>query len=70
LRADARDNKIRAFDAVTGAELWQHALPFTGPAPAASYEVDGRQYIGVPATGGGKLETPTGDAYVAFALPR
>jgi quinoprotein glucose dehydrogenase len=68
--AGTRDNKIRAFDAGTGAELWQHALPFTGSAPPASYELNGRQYIVVPATGGGKLETPTGDAYVAFALPR
>ncbi len=64
-----RDNKIRAFDAKTGADLWQHELPFTGSAPPTSYEVNGRQFIVIPATGGGKLATPTGDAFVAFALP-
>jgi quinoprotein glucose dehydrogenase len=64
-----RDKKIRAFDAETGRELWQHALPWTGSAPPTTYEVNGRQFVVVPATGGGKLATPTGDAYVAFALP-
>ncbi len=64
-----RDSKIRAFDADTGAELWQYTLPWTGSAPPAIYEVNGREYIVIPATGGGKLGTPTGDAYVAFALP-
>jgi quinoprotein glucose dehydrogenase len=64
-----RDRRIRAFDSETGAELWQHELPWTGSAPPTSYEVGGRQFIVVPATGGGKLATPTGDAYVAFALP-
>ena len=68
--AGTRDQKIRAFDAETGAELWSHALPFTVSAPPASYEINGRQFIVIPATGGGKLETPTGDAYVAFALPQ
>ena len=68
--AGTRDSKIRAFDSDTGAELWSHALPFTGSAPPASYQVNGRQFIVVPATGGGKLETPSGDTYVAFALPQ
>ncbi|HXG46779.1 MAG TPA: PQQ-binding-like beta-propeller repeat protein [Methylomirabilota bacterium] len=67
--AGTRDNLIRAFDKDTGAELWSAPLPFTGNAPPASYEVNGRQYIVIPATGGNKLGTPYGDAYVAFALP-
>ena len=37
-------------------------------ATAALGEVDGRQFV-VAANGGGKMATPTGDAYVAFALP-
>lgn len=61
--------QIRAFDKDTGAELWQAQLPWTGSAPPASYEVDGRQFIVIAATGGNKLGTPYGDAYVAFALP-
>ncbi len=68
--AGTRDSKIRAFDADSGAELWEHPLPWTGSAPPMSYEVHGRQFIVQPATGGGKLGTPTGDAYVAFALPK
>jgi len=67
--AGTRDNKIRAFDKETGAELWSSLLPWTGSAPPASYEVHGRQYIVIAATGGNKLGTPYGDAYVAFALP-
>jgi quinoprotein glucose dehydrogenase len=68
--AGTRDNKIRAFDKDTGSELWSATLPWTGNAPPASYEVNGRQYIVIAATGGNKLGTPYGDAYVAFALPR
>jgi quinoprotein glucose dehydrogenase len=64
-----RDAKIRAFDADSGRELWSHALPLHGTAPPASYEVNGRQYVVLPATGGGKLGGATGDAWVAFALP-
>ena len=67
--AGTRDPKLRAFDAGTGRELWAGTLPFVGTAPPATYEVDGRQFVVVPATGGGKLGSPPGDAYVAFALP-
>ena len=67
--AGTRDNKMRAFDKETGSELWSAKLPWTGSAPPASYEVNGRQYIVIAATGGNKLGTPYGDAYVAFALP-
>lgn len=67
--AGTKDGKLRAFDAETGAELWAAKLPWGGYAPPASYEVNGRQYVVIAATGGGKLGGPTGDAYVAFALP-
>ena len=65
-----RDLNIRAFDSATGKELWRHKLPFGGFAPPATYEVKGRQYVVIAATGGGKLGGPLGDAYVAFALPQ
>jgi len=65
-----RDGKIRAFSAADGAELWSAQLPLHGTAPAATYEVDGRQFVVIAATGGGKLGGPTGDAWVAFALPK
>src|SRR6185437_10052989 len=67
--AGTRDLKIRAFDKDTGQELWQHKLPYGGYAPPATYEVDGRQYVVIAATGGGKLGGQHGDMYVAFALP-
>jgi quinoprotein glucose dehydrogenase len=67
--AGTPDLKIRAFDADTGAELWEHELPYGGYAPPTVYEAGGREYVVVAATGGGKLGTEAGDAYVAFALP-
>lgn len=75
--AGTRDLKIRAFDAKTGEALWSEKLPFGGFAPPATYEVNGKQYVVIAATGGGKLSVPPlpgrmpepGDAYVAFALP-
>ena len=65
-----RDGMIRAYSATDGKELWRHALPFTGTAAPTIYEAGGRQYVVVTATGGGKLATPSGDAWVAFCLPR
>jgi quinoprotein glucose dehydrogenase len=67
--AGTRDSKIRAFDKDTGAELWSAKLPWVGNAPPASYQVKGKQFVVIAATGGNKLGTPYGDAYVAFALP-
>ena len=66
--AATNDEKIRAFHARTGEQLWEAKLPAGGYATPATYEVDGRQYL-VIAAGGGKLGTPSGDQYVAFALP-
>jgi quinoprotein glucose dehydrogenase len=63
------DEKIRAFDTASGRELWSARLPLHATAPPATYEVDGRQYIVTPASGGGKTGGETGDAWVAFALP-
>jgi quinoprotein glucose dehydrogenase len=67
--AGSPDERIRAFDADTGEMLWEHPLPWGGYAPPAVYQVDGKQFVVIAATGGGKLGGPMGDAYVAFALP-
>ena len=64
----SKDEHFRAFDAATGEELWKYKLPAGGYATPATYSVDGRQYV-VIACGGGKMGTPSGDAYIAFALP-
>ncbi len=67
--AATQDEKFRAFDTRTGAALWESQLPAGGYATPATYTVDGRQFV-VIAAGGGKMGTKSGDAYVAFALPR
>ncbi len=67
--AATKDEMFRAFDRRTGRLLWQAKLPAGGYATPATYEVDGRQFV-VIACGGGKMGTKSGDAYVAFALPR
>ena len=67
--AGTPDQKIRAFDSRTGALLWQYKLPFAAYVQPSTYEVNGRQYLAIAATGGGKPGSPLGDAYIAFALP-
>lgn len=65
----SKDEQFRAFDKKTGELLWQTKLPAGAYATPATYQVKGRQYV-VIACGGGKMGTKSGDAYVAFALPR
>ena len=72
--AGTKDKKIRAFDSFTGGELWSFELSFGGFASPATYQIDNRQFVVIPATGGGVLadNNPniiSGDAFVAFALP-
>ena len=66
--AATMDGKFRAFDEDTGALLWEYQLPVPGYATPSTYRVGGRQYV-VIAAGGGKLGSPSGDDYIAFALP-
>lgn len=67
--AASRDEMIRAFDQKTGRILWKAKLPAAGYATPSTYTIKGRQYL-VIACGGGKSGTKSGDAYVAFALPK
>jgi quinoprotein glucose dehydrogenase len=67
--AATKDEKIRAFDKSNGRLLWEAKLPASGFATPAVYEIDGAEFL-VIACGGGKLGTKSGDAYVAFALPK
>jgi len=67
--AATRDEKFRAFDKETGEILWEYDLPFGGYATPATYELNGKQYIAILATGGGKLGTKEGDVMMTFALP-
>lgn len=66
--AATNDEMFRAFDKDTGDLLWETKLPAGGYATPSTYMVDGKQYV-VIACGGGKMGTPSGDNYLAFALP-
>jgi len=68
--AATTDNLIRAIDLKTGKTVWQDALPAGGQATPMTYAVDGRQYLVIMAGGHHFMETPIGDALVAYALPR
>jgi quinoprotein glucose dehydrogenase len=64
------DGLFRAFNVWTGEVLWEHRLPFPGVATPMSYQTpDGRQFIVIAAGGSVLLDSPIGDALVAFALP-
>jgi len=64
------DHKFRAFDKSTGALLWEAVLPFSGNATPITYELGGRQYVVIYANGGkAPRGSPTGAAYIAYALP-
>lgn len=66
--AASKDGMFRAYNKRTGALLWEYQLPYPGFATPATYSINGKQYI-VIACGGGKLGTPSGDKYLAFAIP-
>ncbi len=63
-----KDEMFRAFDKRTGELLWEYKLPAGGYATPTTYAVNGKQYV-VIACGGGKMGTPSGDSYLAFAIP-
>lgn len=67
--AATRDARFRAFSASDGQQLWETELPAGGYATPATYTAGGRQYV-IVAAGGGKMGTPSGDAWLAYALPQ
>ena len=77
--APGGDSRIRAFDADSGKVLWTAPLGGGITGGPSMYEVDGRQYLLVPASGeipsSGLAPGATAPAdlpvgYVAFALPK
>jgi quinoprotein glucose dehydrogenase len=67
--ASIHDRKFRAFDKRNGKLLWEAALPFSADATPITYQVDGRQYVAIYASGGKERGGDTRGVYVAFALP-
>lgn len=71
------DSTLRIYDSETGQVLWTTSLPAGSRGIPAMYEVNGRQFFVVNATGavagaGAVIQTPAqhpNRAYVAFALP-
>jgi len=65
------DGKFRAFDSKSGKLLWEANVDAPAHSVPSTYiGADGRQYIVLPAGGGGFLQGPTGDSFIAFALPK
>jgi len=64
------DERFRAFDADSGAQLWETNTPTASMATPMTYAVDGRQYV-VIASGGHMWQYPfkIRDFLVAYALP-
>jgi len=66
----ALDAYLRAFDAKSGAELWQGRLPVPGVANPMTYTWNGEQYVVIAAGGHSEAGTSIGDSVVAFRLAR
>jgi quinoprotein glucose dehydrogenase len=66
----ASDAYLRAFDAKSGAELWQGRLPVPGLANPMTYLWKGEQYVVIAAGGHSEIGTRIGDSLVAFRLAR
>jgi quinoprotein glucose dehydrogenase len=66
----AMDAYLRAFDAKSGAELWQGRLPVPGVANPMTYLWKGEQYVAIAAGGHSEAGTSIGDSVVAFRLAR
>ncbi|MES2473405.1 MAG: PQQ-binding-like beta-propeller repeat protein [Pseudomonadota bacterium] len=64
------DKKLRAFDASSGALLWQTTLPYAGAATPITYMAGGRQFVLIHANNARDKKALQGSAYIAFALPR
>lgn len=62
------DGWFRAYDARTGALLWQWQTGAGADAPAMTYDVNGTQYVVIGAGGNSLIGSKNGDMVWAFAL--
>ncbi len=67
--ASIHDRKFRAFDKSTGKLLWDAALPYSADATPITYQVDGRQFVTIFASGGKERGGSPGGVYLTYALP-
>jgi quinoprotein glucose dehydrogenase len=68
--ATIHDRKLRAFDKLDGKLLWESALPYSADATPITYQVDGRQYVAIFASGGKERSGSGGGVYLSYALGR
>jgi quinoprotein glucose dehydrogenase len=66
--ATVYDNKMHAYDKLTGKLLWEVELPNAGLATPATYMVNGRQFVAIAAGGGKNPKGKPAGKVVAFAL--
>ena len=66
------DYFLRAYDVTSGKQLWESRLPAGAQATPMTYwsNVSGRQFVIAVAGGHGSLGTRSGDAIIAYALPK
>jgi quinoprotein glucose dehydrogenase len=62
------DDTLRAFDLKTGQILWETDLPAAGTSVPVTYEVNGEQYVVIPAGGHTMYASTMGDSVVAYKL--
>jgi quinoprotein glucose dehydrogenase len=63
------DRTFRAFDKATGKLLWETTMINSGNATPATYQIDGKQYVVIPAFGGYGRSVPQLVAETAGAPP-
>ncbi len=64
------DQRVRAFDSRTGAELWSLKFDYDIQAVPMTYAgQDGKQYLAVNVSAGATDETRGNERLVVFALP-
>ena len=64
------DDVFRAFDLHTGDVLWEAELPAAGTAVPVTYEVNGEQYVVIPAGGHSMYQSTMSDSVMAYKLKR
>ncbi len=69
IAATTSEEKLRAYDADSGRELWSANLPASAQSTPMTYMTGGKQYVVICAGGHGKAGNKMGDSVVAFALP-
>jgi quinoprotein glucose dehydrogenase len=69
IAATIHDRKFRVFDKSNGKLLWETVMPSSGVATPATYQVNGKQYVVVTASGGKSRTGGTDAVYIAYALP-